>query len=148
MSHTSSISAIKITSLSALRAAAEELSRTGVACSLVENDTPRAFYKDQAGMGRADLVLKLNACPYDVGLYKQADGSYEVRTDFWDGHVEKLLGGPTSDPSKREQAKLGKLFQMYGIHAATETARRKGLSVRRIAGENGQIKLELTGASL
>lgn len=148
MSHTSAIKAIKIVSISALRAAVAELNQTGVQCALVENETPRAFFPDQQGMGKADYILRLNNAPYDIGFYKQDDGSYEARTDFWGGHVEKCIGGKPSKPENAEQAKMGRLFQLYGVHVATETARKKGLSVRRIAGADGKIKLEVTGANL
>lgn len=99
-------------------------------------------------MGHAEFVVQLDDSPYDIGLYKQDDGTYEARTDFWGGHVQQVLGAQASKPEKAEQARMGKLFQMYGIHAATEAAKRKGLAVRRIQGENGKIKLEVTGAAL
>ena len=148
MSHTAKISAIKISSVSALRSAIAELQQAGVKCSLVESATPRAYFPQQQDMGHAEFVIKLDDAPYDIGLYKQPDGTYEARTDFWMGHVERVLGAQASKPEKAEQAKMGKLFQMYGIHAATEAAKRKGLAVRRINGENGKIKLEVTGAAL
>lgn len=151
MSHTSTIKAIKIVSISALRSAVEELASSGVKCSLLENATPRAYSRGQAGMGKADFVLKLDDCPYDVGFYKQGEGKdqhYEARTDFWQGHVARILGAPASKAENAEQAQMGKLFQKYAINAATEEARRKGLQVRRQTGDDGSIKLVLTGASL
>jgi Protein of unknown function (DUF1257) len=148
VSHTSSIKSVKITSISALTAAIDELSKTGVRCTLKTGGTPRAFYSNQAGLGNADYVLELAGAKYDVGFYKQEDGSYEARTDFWGGTVQACLGAAPSKPETAEQAKMGKLFQLYAGHAATETARKKGLSVRRINGTDGKIKLELTGANL
>lgn len=148
MSHTSSITAIKITSIPALQAAVAELNSSGVPCSLVANAKPRAFFENQQGMGNAEYVLKLDKAKYDIGLYKQEDGSYQARTDFWGGSVEGCLGSKASKPENAEQAKMGRLFQLYGVHAATLEARRKGLSVRRITKPDGLIQLELTGASL
>lgn len=148
MSHTSTVHSIKIQSITALRAAIDELCRMGTQCSLVENSTPRAFYPNQQGMGLADFVVRLETCPYDIGLYKNSDGVYEARTDFWGGHVEKVLGAPASKPETAAQAKMGKLFQAYGTHAAMEAARRKGHMVRRIDMPNGRVKLEVTGANL
>lgn len=148
MSHTSTISSIRITSLSALSSAVRELAQSGLKCELMENATPRAFYPNQAGLGVADLVLVLGDARYDVGLYKQADGSYEARTDFWQGSVEGVLGVKPSSEEKKDQAKLGKLFQMYAVHATLEQARRKGLNARRMTGADGKIKVVLTGASL
>jgi hypothetical protein len=148
MSHTSTVKSIKIQSVSALRAAITELSQTGVQCSLQEGGTPRAYFQGQQGMGAADFVIKLGGSPYDIGLYKSESGGYEARTDFYAGHIEKVLGGTARTPEAREQAKMGKLFQMYGVHAAMEAARKKGHTVRRIQKENGTIALEVTGSGL
>lgn len=148
MSHTTSIKSIKITSLSALRAAVAELNTSGIKCSLVQDAKPRAYFDNQAGMGQADFVIKLDGAAYDIGLYKQSDGSYEARTDFWGGSVERILGAKPRAQENAQQAKMGRLFQMYGIHAATETARRQGHSVRRITKADGTVALEITGANL
>lgn len=148
MSHTTAIHAVKIVSISALRAAITELNQTGVKCVLKENEKPRAFFTDQSGMGVAPYVLSLNDSPYDIGFYPAETGGYEARTDFWGGSVSKLLGAPASKPENAEQAKMGKLFSLYATHAATEQAVRKGLSVRRINTADGRIKLELSGANL
>jgi hypothetical protein len=145
MSHTSAIKSISIQSVSALRAAVEELATTGVKCSLVENAKPRAYFSNQQGLGVADFVLQLHDAQYDVGFYKTEDGkSYEARTDFWGKSVESVLGACALSPENAMQAKLGKLYQLYGIAAATEQARKKGHMVRRIPGKDGSIKLEVT----
>lgn len=148
MSHTASVKSIQITSITALQAAINELVSQGIRCSLQTGGNPRAFYENQQGMGPADYVVKLETCPYDIGLYKTENGSYEARTDFWAGHVEKVLGAKASTPESSMQAKMGKLFQMYGIHAATEAARRKGHMVRRINQQDGTVALEVTGPGL
>lgn len=148
MSHTSTIKAIQIQSISALRAAIAELNTTGAGLTLVENAVPRAYYQNQSGMGKADYVVQVANCPYDIGLYKNESGGYEARTDFYAGHVAKVLGAACTKPENREQAQMGKLFQMYAIHAATEVARRKGHSVRRITKSDGTVQLEVTGVNL
>lgn len=145
MSHTSTIKGIKITNIAALEAALKELTENGTKLTLIKDATPRAFYPDQKGLGKADYVIKIHAAPYDIGLYKQDDGSYEPRTDFWQKHVEKVLGVPAASPEKADQAKLGKLFQMYAVCAATAVARSQGKMVRRINGTDGKVKLEITG---
>lgn len=145
MSHTTKIGGIKIVSASALKAAVAELARKGMKISIVENATPRAYYSNQAGMGKADLVIKLANAAYDIGLYKQADGTYEPRTDFYGGSVEKLLGAAASKKENAIQAKLGKLIQLYGIHAASEKAKKQGYTVRRVEGKDGAIKLVMAG---
>lgn len=149
MSHTSTVKSIKIQSITALRAALAELHASGVQCSLVEGGTPRAYFTNQDGMGKADYVIALPGATYDIGLYKTQDGNgYEARTDFFGGSIERLIGCKASSPESQQQARMGKLFQLYGVHAATEAARRKGHTVRRIAGADGKIKLEITGAGL
>lgn len=145
MSHTTSIKAIKIQSISALQSAIAEMQQSGIPITLVPNATPRAYFAQQAGMSQADYVVQLGgACRYDIGLYKAEEG-YEARTDFWGGDVEKLLGVKPRSPENAEQAKMGKLFQMYGIHAAMEQCRRKGQTVRRITKEDGTVSLAITG---
>lgn len=144
MSHTSVVKAIVIQSISALNAAIAELNKNGVQCTLTQNSVPRAFYSNQAGMGKADYVIGLPGGRYDVGLYKTANG-FEARTDFWGGDVERQLGAVASDPKNKEQAKMGKLFQLYGVHAAMEEARKKGLQARRQKGADGREQVVITG---
>ena len=148
MSHTATVKSIKIISVNALRAAVQELAQSGVKVQLIEKATPRAYYAGQAGMGPADFVLQLQDAPYDVGLYRCEDGSYEARTDFFRGHVERVLGAAATRPETQEQARLGKLFQLYGVHAATESARKQGHMVRRINAPDGRVRLEVTGPAL
>lgn len=148
MSHTTAIKAVKLTSITAIRAAVATLASQGVKVSLVEGAKPRAYFPDQPGMGKADFVIVLGDAPYDIGLYKQPDGSYEPRTDFYKGSVERVLGTTASKPEYADQAKLGKLFQAYAVEATVEAARKKGLQTRRIVGQDGTIKVELTGAGL
>lgn len=117
----------------------------GVKCSLIENATPRAYFNNQQGMGVAPFVIRLDDCKYDIGIYQDGKGGYEARTDFWSGYVEKVVGVEACSVASKEQAKLGKLFQAYGIHAAMEQARKQGYTVRRVAGKNGAEQLIVTG---
>lgn len=147
MSHTTTIKAIAIVDIEALRAAIAELAQSGVKISLQEGGKPRAYFPDQKGLGTADFVIKLGDAKYDVGVYKNDTGSYELRTDFWSGSVEGVLGAAASSAEKRDQAKLGKLYQMYGVHATLRQARKQGYSARRITAPDGTIKLELEVAA-
>lgn len=145
MSHTATIKAIKIQSIAALRAAVREMNETGIKCELLEDGkAPRAFYPDQPGMGPAPYVLKLTDCRYDIGFYA-VEGGYEARTDFWAGHVEKVVGAEACSIESKDQAKLGKMFQMYGIHATIEAARKKGHTVMRKTGKDGAVQLIVSG---
>lgn len=151
MSHTTKISSVQIRSTGAIEAAVAELKAAGVDIQLVPNAKPRAYYEEQQGMGVADFILKLGGCKYDVGLYKQEDGSYEIRADFWQDHIGSVLGAPGSNQSQRHAnpaLALGRFTQTYAIHATMESARRKGLSVQRTTRADGKVALTLTGASL
>ena len=141
MSHTTSIAGMKITDVAALKSAVAELAASGVNCSLVEGQIPRSYPGNP--MSKADFVLKLPGSRFDVGFYKQADGTYEPQSDFYDGGVEGIIGAKASAPERAAQARIGKLLQMYGIHATTNVARKKGWTLRRVTGENGAVKLRV-----
>jgi hypothetical protein len=139
MSHTTAIKGVEITDVHALRLAVKDLNAAGVKCSLLENATPRAYYSNQDGLGKADLVLKLEEASYDVGLYLK-DKNYEARTDFWGNSVEKQLGVNDSSVSG-DQRKLGKLYQFYAVNATQRALNMKGISTRRTTKEDGTIQL-------
>ncbi len=146
MSHTTTIRGIKITDVNALNGAVKELAKGGMKIALLKDAKPRSYSTNQSGMGVADYVIQLGDATYDVGLYKQEDGSYQPRTDFYNGSVARVLGGKASKKGNEAQAQLGKLFQMYGVVAATNKARLQGYTVRRMVNkESGQIKLEVMG---
>ena len=143
MSHTSSISSIVISDVHALRAAVTELKTQGVNCDLLENEIPRAYSTNQEGMGMAEYVVKLHDARYDIGLYQNKDKTgFEARTDFYMGSVEGQLGAKDSSVSE-DQGRLGKLYQMYAVHAATRKAAQKGYKVTRRRKQNGTIQLEI-----
>lgn len=144
MSHTSRIKAVKIQSISALSAAIDELRSQGLRIELARDTKPRAYYSNQEGMGVAPFCIKLHDAKYDVGVYP-TEGGYELRTDFFGNTVQQQVGAPASSPATQEQAKLGKIYQMYALHAATEKARNQGLQVERRAGENGAVQLLIQG---
>lgn len=141
MSHTTEISAIEIKDISALTAAIKELNSQGIKCSLIKDATPRAYFSNQAGMGQADYVIKLENAQYDIGLYK-SDNGYTARTDLFMGEVAGQVGVKNA---KTPQEALGKLYQTYAIHAATSQAIKQGYTVQRTTGQNGAVKLVVTG---
>lgn len=147
MSHTTAIEGVVFSDIAALQAAVEELNSKGIKCSLEKDATPRAYYKDQSGMGKADYVLRLHDCPYDIGFYHKegTKAGYEARTDLFAGHVARILGVPTRAGGNAMQAALGKLNQTYAIHAATRQAAKQGYSVRRVNKEDGSVRLVVEG---
>ena len=126
MSHFTEIKT-QIKDIEALRSAVQELGLT-----LLQNAEARGYYDNKT---KGDYVIKLKG-PYDIALNKQADGTYGITSDLWDGHVEKEVGKG-----------YGKLLQLYGVHKTTLEARKKGLSVLRRPQQNGSIKLVLMGVS-
>lgn len=121
MSHFTTI-ATKIRDLEALALACAEL---GHGVKLVKDAVVRGIGVKQ----KADYVIRLN-CGYDVGVNKQADGTYALVTDWWGGHVEKEVG-----------KNYGKLLQAYGVNKSILEARRKGYQVQRTACKNGTIRV-------
>ena len=140
MSHTTTIKEIEITDVDALKAAVNELKEKGIRCDLLENAIPRGYYSNQEGLGKADYVLHLEDSPYDIGFYKQnGKNAYEVRADLYADKIKKVIGVDGSGPN----ASMGKLFQLYAVHAATRKAVSQGYQVSRIQKEDGTIQLQI-----
>lgn len=146
MSHTTEIADIVFTDIAALQAAVNELNTKGVKCSLVKGGTPRAYYSNQAGMGAADYVLKLDGAKYDIGFYQSAEKKGLVaRTDLFSGSVANVLGVRATGKETPAQAALGKLYQTYAIHAATRKAVQQGMTVSRVNNADGSVRLVVGG---
>ena len=124
MSHFTEIQT-QIKDIEALRAACQEMGLT-----LLQNADARGYYENKT---KGEYVIRLKG-PYDIAVNKQADGTFGLNADLWNGHVEKEIG-----------LGYGKLLQLYGVHKASIEARKKGLSVLRRHQPNGSIKLVLMG---
>ncbi len=124
MSHFTEIKT-QIRDIGALDLTCQEMGLT-----LLQNAEARGYYENKT---RGDYVIQLKG-PYDIALTKQADGTFGLTADLWQGHIEKEVGQG-----------YGKLLQLYGLHKATMEARKKGLSVLRRPQQNGTIKLVLMG---
>lgn len=143
MSHTATIKTLMLSDKKAIESAVAELKSKGLKCDLLENAVPRAYYSNQTGMGKADMVVKLHDSKYDVGLYKTDEG-YESRCDFWDGQIERQLGVTAGKDDNHQQAKLGKLYNAYAVHAASRAAIQKGYQVTRNDKADGSTQLTVT----
>ena len=121
----------QIKDLTALRKAAEECG-----CVLAGNGTGVIVRGYNGRNIVSPIAIKTPpACPYDIAVTKEKDGTYSLSTDWWLGHVEKHVGKD-----------YGKLMQLYGVNKATLAARAKGYMVARQPQKNGAIKLVVTGA--
>ena len=127
MSHFTEITT-QIKDIEALRLACQELG-----LNLLQDAEARGYYDNKT---KGDYVIQLKG-PYDIALNKQADGTFGITSDLWNGHVEKEVGQG-----------YGKLLQLYGVHKATVEARKKGLSVLRRQKQDGSIKLVLMGVGI
>lgn len=146
MSHTTTVNNVEIKDVGALMAAVDELKANGINCDLLENQIPRAFYQTQAGMTEAaPYTLKLRDSRYDVGFYPNAQGVYEARCDLWGGDIAKQLGVTPTEGIPSEQAALGKLFNLYSVHAVTRKAAQQGYRVQRSNAADGSVQLNITG---
>jgi hypothetical protein len=141
MSHTTTISTLLLSDKAAIKGAIKELQAQGVKCDLLEAVIPRSYAGNQ--MKKADFCLKLHDSPYDVGMYANKDGEYSLATDFYQGHVEGILGVTPGKDDNRDQAKLGKLYQAYATNAIERQAAQQGYSVSRLKGESGGVRLVL-----
>ena len=124
MSHFTEIKT-QIKDIEALRAACQEMGLT-----LLQNADVRGYYENKT---KGEYVIRLKG-PYDIAVNKQADGTFGLNADLWNGHVENEVGQG-----------YGKLLQLYGVHKASIEARKNGLSVLRRHQPNGSIKLVLMG---
>lgn len=148
MSHTTSVETVKITDLSALRSAVQELQNAGVDCTLIENSAPRMYSAGQHGA--CDFVLRLNKGRYDVGFEKTEEGHYRTVLDAWGNHVGQHLGAgaycplPSTDEGQAQHA-IGRLLQGYAKHAILNEARKKGMQVTGtyVDEKSGEIRLVL-----
>ena len=97
--------------------------------SLFPNATARGYYENHK---HGDYVIRLKG-PYDIAA-NRVDGSdsYELATDWWNGHVEREVG-----------PNYGRLLQLYGVHKTIREANKKRLRVTRHQETDGSIRLSL-----
>src|SRR5581483_2965777 len=96
------------------------------------------------------IGLPVNSCKMELGLLRNASGSYDLVGDellmkshtckdgpFWLKHI---MGRETNPLGKD----FGRFIQLYGAHKATIEAQRRGWIVRRQE-VGGKIQLSVTG---
>ncbi|MCF1459296.1 MAG: DUF1257 domain-containing protein [Shewanella sp.] len=143
MSHTTTIKGVELHDRHALQRAIDMLNQErGLNLQIIDNAKPRAYYTNQAGMsGEAEMVIKCGG-RYDVGLYRNEQGVIEPRFDAWGGDISKELGNGST---KSHIDHIGGLLQEYSIAAATIAAENSGQYVNRVKGEDGSVRLTVTG---
>jgi hypothetical protein len=150
MSHTTTINSVVIRDADALRRAVAELQNKGVQCSLLENAKPRMYYSHQEGV--CEFVVRLdnaryNGKNYDIGLKKQADGTYSAVFDEWGNAVAGEIGATCpmpNSPEGRAQWHIGQLLQGYAKFAAMNAAAAQGYMVESATVDaEGNVNLEI-----
>jgi hypothetical protein len=94
---------------------------------------PKRFGTTDAGIAR------FKGCAYDVGLLKNADGSYTPYFDSYGGGghaLQQVLGGLACTKLKDE----------YAAAVATRMLARKGFRVSRVTDKTGAITLKAVSA--
>lgn len=147
MSHTSTVSNIVFSDIEALRAAVKELQAGGLKCEFVVNQKPRAYYNNQAGMSTVmPYVLKLSESRYDIGFEFDAKlKGYVAKTDLYGNDVARCVGNTAPKGGDATKYAIGKLSQMYAVHAATRKANSQGYTVQRNTKTDGTIQLTVQG---
>jgi hypothetical protein len=86
-------------------------------------------------MSRPDHTLAFIGASYNVGVFQNPDEkTFSLRWDYYSqGGLVKFMGDRSG----------GKLTQAYGLEKAKRMARLRGYATKEVAGENGQIKLEM-----
>ena len=143
MSHTTEITNVVFKDMKALSLAVQEIAKqTRRDITLQKNAKPRAYYDNQQGMGIAPFVINLGANSYDIGLYEgKKKGEYTAKCDFFDRNIEKLFGVECPPGKDANQARLGKLYQLYSVHATMRQAAMQGRQVERTQASDGSIQL-------
>lgn len=158
MSHTSTISAIKIVDIAALMTAVQELNGMGKNITVLQNVVPKGYSRGQEGMNEsAEYVLQIEGADYDVGLYNIGNGQHEARTDFFMGSVARVLGADEAyvksidistveGREEAEMAQLGLLYQLYAVNATKNTVVNSGGSFEEVIQQDGSIQLTCRAA--
>jgi hypothetical protein len=146
MSHVTRLRGVKFVDTRAIEQAVADLQKQGIKCSLVRNQKPRVHGYDSSPV--CDYVVKLNGA-YDLGLEKQADGSFTPVFDSYQNHVGKEIGATCPMPNTHEgrlQHQMGKFAQAYANNAAKNKAMAEGYMIESETTDNeGNLNLVLVG---
>ncbi|TEB04761.1 hypothetical protein Psch_03523 [Pelotomaculum schinkii] len=102
-------------------------------CEVSRNATARGYYENRI---QAMMVIIPPESPYDVAANKEEDGNISLTTDWYMGHVEKVLG-----------ADFGLLKQRYSVSMAKRQASALLANVTEETLQDGSIRLKIRGAA-
>ena len=94
-----------------------------------ENDYYKGYSMSQGkadlmSQEKADLIFKIEGCPYEIGLIKNADGTYRIAYDPYQGHIEKHIGKDAF-----------RLKQEYSYQKLMKEIRKRNLNARIVRQE-------------
>lgn len=145
MSHTTTVKGVSIVDPKAIKRAVKRLQKQGVAIQLVENATPRMYYRSQEKeVGTCEYVLKLERSRYDVGLkLDRKTKSYEVILDLWAGSIKGQLGAKGVVPSDAAEAEvaISQFRQAYGFAVVASDLEMQGYTVTEKMAEDGSLTI-------
>jgi len=122
MSHFTKVSKAKIKSKAAFLAAAKELGFLEVKGKL------RGYNGDTRD---AEVVVRKSGCPYDVGLVKGSEGTYDMEADWWG------VNQHCTDAANQ-------FTQLTTKCSIQQTYAKQGFMVQTAEQKDGSIKLTLT----
>lgn len=133
MSHIATVSVI-IKNTDALKAAAHELG-----CFFTEAKT---FNSYQSGLP-CDFKITVPGVRFEVGVQKQADGTYKLAWDTYGSGGGSLHGADGQKLLTKFGEGMGLLTQRYGVLVTEAQAKAKGMQVTRHWQDNGSCKLTI-----
>ena len=147
MSHNVDLKGVKLKDTTALKKACEELAAEG---SKIKLDMTAKTFRTYSGQNnKCDGAIIMDG-PHDIGLKKQADGSYQPVFDPYgfspalasDRSAEAFCPVPTGDQG-HAQRMIGKLLQRYGVCITEREAAMQGKNFTRTTDQKSGV-VELT----
>lgn len=147
MSHIADVK-LKVTDLSALRAAVEEAGGIWAEGQQTYNWYGRRVGSDRTTTrpasedGRCAHAIKLPGVHYEIGVARNGDGTYDLVYDSW-GYA-----GSGHDGYKLEEkfgAGLVGLKQGYGVEVSRRELSRRGYRVTTVRQEDGSVQVRAMG---
>lgn len=119
---------LKMTNLAAIVAALNDLEHEFTEAEAGQSATVRGWRGQEL-----DAAISVNMGKYDIGVVKNADGTYDLTADWW--------GVETTKGVSEEQFK-NTLSQRYQYHNVLQACEAKGYSVEEeVNEEDGSIQL-------
>lgn len=124
MSHNTLIKDVKITDLDALDTAIAELQKEGVSISFDREATNFRTWRGQPD--KCEGAIRLPGEQFDIGLRREADGSYVPVFDHMLDRNQAIACAYTPGERRSDRHTIGKLMQRYTVVKAEKEAALQG----------------------